>query len=261
MPKRGRPHNLIYLMVLVAILLTPIHALARGIVMSLPREWGAGAPASSAGMYPPQPNFSTGSGFFISTNGMLVTNYHVVANSSAVSIFSPQSRQQYHARIVRTDPASDLALLQADMTSMPIPLASTFNLRRGEDVLTLGYPDPGIQGVGQKATFGRVNANTGVQDDIRFAQVDLPIQPGNSGGPLLNTSGEVVGIVTSGLRDGGKYQYQNVNYALKVDYLQRLLSGIPLPGKMSAATGPLSMTQIVERFEASVVMIIVLKNN
>jgi S1-C subfamily serine protease len=77
-----------------------------------------------------------------------------------------------------------------------LPVAEHFDLKRGDEVLTLGYPSPSLQGIQQKATFGKINASTGLGDDHRFVQVDVPIQPGNSGGPLLNNQGAVVGVTT-----------------------------------------------------------------
>ena len=119
--------------------------------------------------------------------------------------------------------------------------------------MTLGYPSPELQGAGQKATFGRVNSPSGPRDDARLAQIDAPVQPGNSGGPLLSTGGEVVGVVTATLRG----DFQNVNYAVKIDYLWPLLvrCGVsPLP---SSQEGEMGFSEIAESFQDSVVMLLV----
>jgi TPR repeat protein len=192
-----------------------------------------------------------GTGFFLSTDGVVVTNHHVIASGNRFEIYLPGSATT-PARVLRTDPVNDVAILKADIQSKPIPITPSFTLNRGEEVLTLGYPAPTVQGAQQKATFGRINATSGVQDDVRFVQIDTPIQPGNSGGPLLNTRGEVVGIITAKLRG----EFQNVNYALKVDYLHPLLSASPKLMKGVSENKSMSMTEIAEHFHDSVVMII-----
>ncbi len=246
------------LCIAVAILVDyPKSAYANVWVLSLPKE-GAGvnksspAPFNHSPQTTPQPQIRSGTAFFINNTGLLVTNYHVIAGTHRQTIIDPQQRYRAPARIIRIDQANDLAILQADVLSKPIPLALTDNIKRGEEVLTLGYPSPGVQGMQQKATFGRVNAITGFADDGRFIQVDLPIQPGNSGGPLLNTRGEVIGIVTSMLRG----EYQNVNYALKVGYLRILLRGLTIQLSKGNQTGQIPMEQIVECFQSSVVLLL-----
>jgi len=97
--------------------------------------------------------------------------------------------------------------------------------------MTLGYPLVGLQGQEQKANFGRVNALSGTAGDIRYIQIDAPIQPGNSGGPLINRAGEVVGVVSATLNQQvviseANALAQNVNYAIKIDYVIPLLHGV-----------------------------------
>lgn len=256
-------HKLVYNVSLLAILfisiVLPAPICAQVWVMSLPKE-GAGVdnttPATQRRQQTQpvqQPRINSGTAFFINENGLLVTNYHVIAGSSKLAIWDPQLQYNSPAQVVCIDQANDLAILKANVKSKAIPLATNGHLKRGEEVLTLGYPSPEVQGVQQKATFGRVNAVTGFADDGRFIQVDLPVQPGNSGGPLLNTKGEVVGIVTAQLQG----IYQNVNYALKVDYLFLLLK------KVKGATfftydkeqPTKDMKLIVEMFQSSVVLI------
>jgi S1-C subfamily serine protease len=160
---------------------------------------------------------------------------------------------------VAIDPANDLAILQADDTiSTPIPLAASFSLKRGEEIMTLGYPQPSMQGTQQKATFGRINAESGMRDDPRFIQVDLPLQPGNSGGPLLDKSGYVVGVVTGKLRG----QHQNVNYALKIDLLRTLIKQNPsVQNALPKPVGrnPRDFSVLAAELESSVVAVLSLK--
>jgi S1-C subfamily serine protease len=165
----------------------------------------------------------TGTGFFVSNNGYLVTNYHVVESTKEVLVIL-QDGGRLPARVLRSDPANDLALLKIDVATTGLSIRSTETLAVGEDVFTVGYPLPNLQGQDQKATFGRVNSLTGLLGDVRFIQIDVPIQPGNSGGPLIDSSGRVVGIVTARLDELATLQAsgalpQNVNYATKSDYL------------------------------------------
>jgi S1-C subfamily serine protease len=198
---------------------------------------------------------STGTGFFVSGNGLMVTNFHVVENASRIAVYDHQSSTLVPARLISYDSQNDLAVIHLQAVTRPIPLAQSFNLKRGDEIMTLGYPSPELQGSEQKATFGRVNAETGVRDDIRLVQMDIPVQPGNSGGPLVSINGEVVGVVTSRLSG----DYQNVNYAVKIDYLWPLLvrSGVNL--NIPPQTGPLTFSNIAEMFRESVALIVAYK--
>lgn len=169
----------------------------------------------------------TGTGFFVSADGHLVTNYHVVEGND--EIFGYYNDKLVPAKFIKGDPANDLALLKIEGTTTPLPILYSGAVDKGEQVMTLGYPLIEFQGQEQKATFGRINSFTGHSGDVRFYQIDLPVQPGNSGGPLINMKGQVVGIVTSKLDEmltlkmSGSLP-QNVNYAMKSDYLIPMLN-------------------------------------
>ena len=199
--------------------------------------------------------YATGTGFFIDSYGTLVTNFHVVEDATDVSVHWKE--QDYHAEIVKVDPANDIAVLHIGARTHPLPIGSARTVEKASDVMTLGYPLISITGQEQKASFGRVNALSGIQGDVRFFQIDVPIQPGNSGGPLLSRMGEVVGIVTATLnqlvtlRESGALP-QNVNYAVKVDYLLPLLAD-----QQTAQVGAArEFTEVVKQAEGSVVLVI-----
>lgn len=173
-----------------------------------------------------QPRLRSGTAFLISDTGYLLTAAHVVENRETITIYATEGAVS--AQVVARDPANDVALLRAEITGQPLYLADTLDLRRGQEVMTLGFPLVEMQGESQKATFGRVNALSGLEDDVRFIQTDTNIQPGNSGGPLLDANGRVVGIVSSTINqqavaNASGTLAQNVNYALKVDYALPLL--------------------------------------
>ena len=171
--------------------------------------------------------YSTGTGFFVTNEGHILTNFHVVEDSQDITIVV--NNKELAGKLLVADQGNDVALLKVDTDSIPLYVVPKLNTMKGEEVFTLGYPLIAIQGQEQKATFGRVNALSGIKGDIKFLQIDLPIQPGNSGSPLINKNGEVIGVVTATLnqlnilRASGSLP-QNVNYAVKSDYLVPLLN-------------------------------------
>jgi S1-C subfamily serine protease len=205
---------------------------------------------------------STGTAFFVSWEGHLVTNHHVIANKQQVHV-KLSDGGMFAAKVVAKDPENDLALLRIDLIREPLALTRQPELAKGEQVFALGYPLVSLQGQEQKATFGRVNALSGIQGDPRYAQVDVPIQPGNSGGPLLDKHGEVVGVVTSMLHQGTVMELagvvpQNVNYALKSGLVQELLDS-RIVETWTPAKGPHAereFGQLIEQSQDSVVLVV-----
>ena len=205
--------------------------------------------------------FSTGTGFFITGDGYLITNHHVIDGADAVAVKFPNG-DVVGAKVVKSDPANDVALVKAEVEAGPIPLSQGDFANRGEEVMTLGYPLIRLQGQEQKATFGRINALSGLGDDIRFYQIDTPIQPGNSGGPLIDRRGRVVGIVTQtlnqivSLKEAG-HLAQNVNFAVKSDYIFPLLkSEIPADALPPTSNTVRTMAELASQYENSVVLVI-----
>jgi TPR repeat protein len=173
---------------------------------------------------------SSGTGFFITADGYLLTNYHVVEKAARIVVRVKE--ETYEARVVTTDPANDIALLKVSGTFKALPIASSRSVRLGDSVFTIGFPNPEIQGVEAKLTKGEINSLAGVQDDPHYFQISVPLQPGNSGGPLVNQAGNVVGIVAARLDDlkalksSGSLP-QNVNYAVKGSFAVAFLETVP----------------------------------
>jgi len=206
--------------------------------------------------------FNTGTGFFVSTNGHLVTNYHVIEDSTEVIIVTFDKREHV-AKVIKADPVNDVVLLKVETTTKPLSFSEQPNPSKGEEVFTLGYPLIMIQGQEQKATFGRINSLSGMSDDIRFMQIDAPVQHGNSGSPLMNMNGQVIGVITATLNQieilkvSGSLP-QNVNYALKFDYVIPLLRyGLSnMSAKPTAMKSQQKVTDLIKIVEPSVMMII-----
>jgi S1-C subfamily serine protease len=208
--------------------------------------------------------YATGTGFFVTADGVLVTNYHVIEGASQITVLHPASGTEFPGRVLKVDPVNDVAVIKIDAPSTPLPLASNCTAMKGDEVFTLGYPMVALQGQEQKATFGRVNALSGIGDDIRLVQIDVPVQPGNSGGPLINRRGEAIGVVTAtlsqlvALRESGALP-QNVNFAVKIDYILPLLRSAASPESLSAVspnTGSEEFSRLVAQGESSVVLVI-----
>lgn len=161
----------------------------------LPFQFG---PQSQGPNGKPQPHLmqAQGSGFFISADGYLVTNNHVVDHAKSVEIMTPDGKR-YKAKVTGTDPKTDLALLKVEgSTDFPYVHLAAKSPRIGDWVVAMGNPF----GLGGTVTAGIVSANgrdigSGPYDD--FIQIDAPINKGNSGGPTFNQNGEVVGVNTA----------------------------------------------------------------
>ncbi|WP_395748327.1 S1C family serine protease [Prosthecobacter sp.] len=168
-------------------------------------------------------NYSaTGTGFFISGDGWLLTNEHVVKDAPEVDVRGTDGVIR-RAQVVKTDVQGDVAVLKVKGSATKwLPLAAQEGTM-GAAVFTIGYPDAETQGVEPKFTDGRISSLSGLRDDRDHYQITVPVQPGNSGGPLVDVkTGGVVGIVASVLR--GR---ENVTYAIKTAVAMNLLKTIP----------------------------------
>lgn len=133
----------------------------------------------------------------------------------------------------------------------------------GEKVITIGYPQPDLLGVKPKLTEGVINSTSGLGDDPRALQISVPIQAGNSGGPLVNMEGKVVGIITSKIDAVKMFKWtgdlpQNINYGIKISYLKGLLSSVPQKKRIDtlAPFKYTSVQELAKEIRNSVLMII-----
>lgn len=202
------------------------------------------------------PGSSSGTGWV--THGLVATNYHVIAGKSDIEVHFPNGRS-VSASVRASDPENDVALLSLRGETLPpgLPIASG-EAGVGAEVFTLGYPHTSIMGSNAKLTTGIINSTTGMRDDARVYQISVPVQSGNSGGPLINMRGEVVGLVTAKLSAAHVYRWtgdmpQNVNYAVKVGYLTSLLPHGESPA--SIEVGEANLETLGARVRESVVRI------
>ena len=191
-----------------------------------------------------------GSGFFINEKGYIATNYHVVQDASAIQVeyFQKGIKNTFDAKVIVTDKQNDLAIIQINdskfKTIPKIPYVFSSSIKDvGSEVFTLGYPMADVMGDEIKFTDGKISSKTGIEGDITVYQISVPIQPGNSGGPLFDIKGNLVGITSSALNKE-YFNSENVNYAIKTTYLKNLIDVMPesitLPNNIEIYNKPLT---------------------
>lgn len=175
--------------------------------------------------------YGAGSGFIVSPNGVILTNAHVVRDADEVTV-KLQDRREYRAKVLGSDPKTDVAVLKIDAKNLPVvPLGTTRNLKVGEWVLAIGSP----YDLESTVTAGVVSAKGRNidQNGVQFIQTDVAVNPGNSGGPLFNTRGEVVGINSQIYSQTGGYQ--GLSFAIPIDVAVRIKDQILATGKVQHA--------------------------
>ncbi len=207
-------------------------------------------------------NMVSGTGWPVA-GGFVVTNHHVVAGHENI-ILLRRDGEQIRATVAVYDAVNDLALLKPENTKFlppALPLADS-SVHVGEQVFTVGYPHPDMMGAEAKLTQGIVNARTGLGGDPRMYQISVPMQAGNSGGPLLNMNGEVVGVVVAKMSAVKVFEWtgdlpQNVNYAVKTGYVRVLLSSVdPAANLMVLPAKKDNLPDLADRVVGSVLMVI-----
>ena len=180
-----------------------------------------------------------GSGFFVTKDGYLLTNHHVVQDAKTIQV--RYHGQVFPAKVAVDDQTNDLALLKVEGGNFqPLAISRKETADLGQEVFTIGFPNIQMQGSEPKYTDGKISGLNGMQDDPNEYQISVPVQPGNSGGPLCDANGDVVGIIVARLNDMAMLEAQgvvaqNVNYAIKVSHAAHLLKNIqgltPLPSQ------------------------------
>ena len=205
-------------------------------------------------------NLSTGTAWLITPTN-LVTAYHVIENANSIQVLISES-ENVEAHVIATDPQNDIAILELKrpLKSTPLNLAAK-QPRLGAKVAVLGYPLPDLLGIKIQATTGEISGLRGLGDDQRFYQISAPVQSGNSGGPLLNQEGEVVGIVSSKLNamkimEASGEVPQNVNFSMKYPYVKALIESAGIATK-SANKKMNNLEDAIHNAKNSVYLIVV----
>ena len=176
---------------------------------------GKGGPAPKGPLRP----FGLGSGFIVSPDGYIVTNAHVVENAEEIKVRLTDKRE-LTAKVVGVDPRSDVAVVKVEATNLPtVKIGDSNKLRAGEWVIAIGSP----YGFANTVTAGIVSATSRdnlasdpYMDAVPFIQTDVAVNPGNSGGPLLNMRGEVIGINSQIFSRTGAFA--GISFAIPIDY-------------------------------------------
>jgi S1-C subfamily serine protease len=223
---------------------------------------------------------STGSGFFVTKLGHILTNQHVVANCRTITV-GDSANSQVTADVLDTDQRNDLALLRISSTKMAsaetkslisklaikiVPLATDGLIRSsdaklGEDVLVAGYPYGDIFSNTIKVTKGIVSATRGLGDDTGQFQIDAAVQPGNSGGPIYDESGNIVGVVVAQLNKLKMAEAigslpENVNFGIKASTVKQFLNSSGLPTKWSERSEPMPTMELAKIAKSQTLMVV-----
>jgi len=178
---------------------------------------------------------SSGTGFALSSNGYIVTNHHVTNGASKIKVKGVKGdfSKTYNAKVIIEDKNNDLSIIKIDdpsftsLGSLPYKINSNI-IDVGNSVYTLGYPLRASMGDEVKLTNGIISSKTGFQGDITSYQITVPVQPGNSGGPLFNANGDIIGIINA-----KHLGAENASYAIKTSYLMNLIQVMNTQPKLS----------------------------
>lgn len=195
----------------------------------------------------PRESVGSGSGVIISPDGYIATNNHVVANGEQIEV-TLNDNKTYEAKLVGADPVTDVALLKIEAGNLPvIPFGDSDSLRLGEWVLAIGSPF----NLRSTITAGIVSAKGRSLPDMSgefkiesFIQTDAAVNPGNSGGALVNTRGELVGINTAIASNTGSYT--GYSFAVPVSIVKKVVEDIKEYGKVQRAMLGISMTELTQ---------------
>jgi S1-C subfamily serine protease len=182
------------------------------------------------------PSSVSGSGFAISSDGIIATNYHVIEGATTIKVkgINGDYTNSITAKTLIIDKINDLALIKVDdyscknLGEIPYTIKNQ-NSKVGENIFVLGYPLRSTMGNEIKLTNGIISSNKGFQDDVSSFQISAPIQPGNSGCPLFNTKGDLIGIINA-----KHIGAENASYAIKSNYLVSLVNSLLEPPRVNS---------------------------
>jgi S1-C subfamily serine protease len=212
------------------------------------RELKGATPTAQKSIEPPKVQRSSGSGFVIDKLGNVLTNSHVVSNCNDISVL--HNSNKYGATLVSADDRLDIALLRTKNLPSSVPIRREPSIT-GQIVYAAGFPLTGLLSKDMNFTPGMISATSGMSGDITRLQITTPIQPGNSGGPLLDETGSVAGLVVSKLNAVAVASLtgdipQNINFAIKSDVIRIFLDSNRIKYESNSGV-PKSATELAER--------------
>ena len=216
-------------------------------------------PATSPPKTDDEDKVSSGTGYFVSHAGHVVTNHHVVKGCKDIGVFYGDNPLSL-GRLIGSDETNDLAVIKSDIT--PLKVANVrIGIRLGEPVAVFGYPLSHVLASSGNFTLGNVTALAGLRDDTRHLQISAPVQAGNSGGPLLDANGNLVGTVISKLNAMRVVQAtgdlpQNVNFAIKSSVLASFLESKGVQFETSTSSSALAPADLAEHAKALSVFVV-----
>ena len=171
---------------------------------------------------------SQGTGFLLNNEGHVLTNFHIIEGSKKILVsgINGDPKISLSASVVAVDRLLDIAILKiendkATFSTPPYTFPATDEVKKGESIFALGYPIADALGRELKVTDGIINSTTGFKNSISTLQFSAPVQPGNSGGPLVNMKGEIIGLISSKISSSST---ESIGYALKTSYIMFFLS-------------------------------------
>ena len=201
-----------------------------------------------------------GTGFVISSNGHVVTNNHVIHECVGDVHGNLVGESAGKLRVVSTDETNDLALLQATGNFKDIATIRATAVHSGDPIIVIGFPFHGLLTSDFTVTTGIISSLAGLFNDTRFLQISAPVQPGNSGGPLLDTRGTIVGVVAEKLnalkvaKATGDIP-ENINFAIKTGALRDFLDNSVVPYRTSEPTSEMKTAEIASAARAYTMLI------
>ena len=227
---------------------------AKPVVQTTPASPNPQAPKST------KTEARTGTGFILSASGHVITNYHVIDGCVGDISANLAGQASSVLRTVSTDEINDLALLQAPQTFNDVAVIRATAIYPGDAIIAIGYPLHGLLTSDFTVTSGIVSSLSGLLNDTRHLQISAEVQTGNSGGPLLDTSGKVVGVVSSKLNalkvvKATGHLPQNINFAIKTGAMRDFLDNSVVPYKTAEPKDELKTAEVARQARAYTMLI------
>jgi S1-C subfamily serine protease len=223
------------------------------------RSGVASEPSAPTAPSAPLVNMS-GTGFVISNTGHVITNDHVIKDCVGEVHGNLVGEGAVSMRIVSTDESNDLALLQTPGKPVATAVIRSTGVHSGDSIIAVGFPFHGLLTSDLTVTTGIVSSLSGILNDSRFIQISAPVQPGNSGGPLLDTSGHIAGVVTAKLnalkiaKATGSFP-ENINFAIKTGALRDFLDNNVVSYRTADSISDSKTSEIIDAARAYTMLI------